>query len=65
MNGKELAQKVAEMTNSIKMLFTSGYEEAYIIDNEIIGNSDNFLQKPFTIKDLAQKVRYILDKTTK
>ena len=61
MNGKELAQKIHEFKKSIKILFTSGYEEAYITDNEIITNSDNFLQKPFTIRDLAEKVRYVLD----
>jgi CheY-like chemotaxis protein len=61
MNGKELAQKIHEFKKSIKILFTSGYEEAYIADNEIISNSDNFLQKPFTIRDLAEKVRCILD----
>ncbi len=61
MNGKELSQKVEKISNSIKVLFTSGYEEAYITDNEIIGNEDKFLQKPFTIKQLAEKVRSILD----
>ncbi len=61
MNGKELSQHVEKISNSIKVLFTSGYEEAYITDHEIIGNEDNFLQKPFTIKLLAEKVRSILD----
>jgi len=61
MNGKELSQQVEKISSSIKVLFTSGYEEAYITENEIIGNEDNFLQKPFTIKLLAEKVRSMLD----
>jgi DNA-binding response OmpR family regulator len=61
MNGKELSQHVEKISKAIKVLFTSGYEEAYITEHEIIGNEDNFLQKPFTIKLLAEKVRAILD----
>jgi PAS domain S-box-containing protein len=61
MNGKELAQNVGKISDSIKILFTSGYEETYITDNEIIAIEDHFLQKPFTIRVLAEKVRSILD----
>ena len=33
MNGKELAKSVEQLSDSIKILFTSGYEEAYISGN--------------------------------
>ena len=58
---KSSAKSVEQLSDSIKVLFTSGYEEAYISENEIIANEDHFLQKPFTIRDLAKKVRNILD----
>ncbi len=61
MNGKELAKKIAEISDSIKVIFTSGYTEDYITDNDIIAQEDNFLQKPFTINMIAQKVRETID----
>ena len=61
MNGKELADKIAEISDSIKVIFTSAYTEEYITDNEIIAQEDNFLPKPFTINMLAQKVRETID----
>ena len=61
MNGKELAKKIDEISDSIKVIFTSGYTEEYITDNDIISQEDNFLQKPFTINMIAQKVRETID----
>jgi CheY-like chemotaxis protein len=61
MNGKELAEKIKKMSKKIKILYTSGYEEAYIDDKDIINGDANFLQKPYTIKMLAIKVREVLN----
>jgi two-component SAPR family response regulator len=61
MNGKELAKEIAKISDSIKVIFTSGYTEEYITDNDIIAQEDNFLPKPFTINMLAQKVRETID----
>ena len=60
MNGKVLAEKIANMSDSIKILFTSGYLEDYISHENIVLDEERFLQKPFTIKTLAEKVKHIL-----
>jgi len=60
MNGKVLADKIVKLSDSVKILYTSGYSEDYINDENIDLNEEQFLQKPFTIKDLAEKVKHLL-----
>jgi PAS domain S-box-containing protein len=60
MNGKVLADKIIELSDSIKILYTSGYSEDYINGENIIFEEERFLQKPFTIRALAEKVKHIL-----
>ncbi len=61
MNGKELAEKIREILPHISVLYISGYTDDYLFLSDILGKNVNFLQKPFTIKKLAQKIRQILD----
>jgi PAS domain S-box-containing protein len=60
MNGKVLADKIVKLSDSINILYTSGYSEDYINAENIVFDEDRFLQKPFTIKNLAKKVKHIL-----
>jgi PAS domain S-box-containing protein len=60
MNGKVLADKILELSDTIKILYTSGYSEDYISGENIVFEEERFLQKPFTIKTLAEKVKHIL-----
>ena len=60
MNGKVLADKIVKLSDSIKILYTSGYSEEYIDGENIVFEEERFLQKPFTIKTLAEKVKQIL-----
>jgi PAS domain S-box-containing protein len=60
MNGKVLADKISKMSDTIKILYTSGYSEDHINGENIVLEEETFLQKPFTIKTLAEKVRSIL-----
>jgi two-component system cell cycle sensor histidine kinase/response regulator CckA len=62
MNGKELAEKVSAFQPMISILFTSGYTEDYIVRSGELEAGIHFLQKPYSINILAQKVRTILDK---
>ncbi|MBS1793421.1 MAG: PAS domain S-box protein [Acidobacteria bacterium] len=61
MNGRELWQKLAETSPQIKVLFTSGYTDDMVVRNGITNEEANFLQKPFSIDTLMQKVREVLD----
>lgn len=61
-NGKELAKALVENIPNLKTLFISGYTADVIATHGILDEGINFLQKPFTRNELAQKVRDILDK---
>ncbi len=60
MDGPTLCQKVREIFPTVKTIFISGYTED-TFRNNLGNNADiHFLQKPFTLKDLAQKVKDVL-----
>ncbi|MBO8131393.1 MAG: PAS domain S-box protein [Candidatus Marinimicrobia bacterium] len=62
MSGKELADLVVKNYPNIKLLFTSGYTDDYIVNTGIIDKDVNFINKPYSLKDMAFKIREILDK---
>lgn len=57
MNGKELAGRIAEVKPEIRCLFMSGYTANVIAHHGVLDDGVMFLPKPFTVKDLADKVR--------
>jgi DNA-binding NtrC family response regulator len=61
-NGRELSRQVAEKFPDIKVLFMSGYTADVIAHHGVLDEDIDFIQKPFTLKDLASKVREILDR---
>jgi len=61
MNGKDLVQKISSISPSIRSLFMSGYTANVIAHHGILDKGVNFIQKPFSINDLASKIREILD----
>jgi two-component system cell cycle sensor histidine kinase/response regulator CckA len=63
MNGKELAEKISASLPLSSILFTSGYTEDYIVRSGELEAGIHFLQKPYSMNLLAQKVRDILDKS--
>jgi two-component system, cell cycle sensor histidine kinase and response regulator CckA len=63
MSGGQLAELLAEKYSEMKVLFVSGYSEQVVLRHKIASLQTNFLQKPFTLKSLAAKVREILDAT--
>ena len=62
MNGSELAQRININFPEIKTLFMSGYEDAVIANEGILEKGSNFIQKPFSISDLAVTMCRVLDK---
>lgn len=61
MNGKELVRRLLEILPNIKHLFISGYTADVIEHQGVLDDGVNFLQKPFLFKDLAKKIRQVLD----
>lgn len=61
MSGGELAKELEKLRPDTKVLFVSGYAGQTVVDHKVFDVENNFLQKPFTLKQLAGKVRTILD----
>jgi PAS domain S-box-containing protein len=61
MNGPQLHQKLTAIYPGLKVLFMSGYTNNVIVHHGILDEGVNFLQKPFTIQSLSQKVRKVLN----
>jgi PAS domain S-box-containing protein len=61
MNGRELAQRISEMRPNTKILYMSGYTENVIGRNGTLDAGIRLLQKPFTLRDLKNTVREVLD----
>ena len=60
MNGRELYEKLVAAQPGLKVLFMSGYTDEVIVHRGILDEGLNFIQKPFTIRKLAEKVRRAL-----
>ncbi len=56
MNGRDLVETMQSLYPNIKILFMSGYTADVIAHRGVLDESVNFLQKPFSMKDLAVKV---------
>lgn len=61
MNGRELADVVTRSRPDLKVLFMSGYAPHAIVHHGVLEPGREFLQKPFTPSQLAQRVRQLLD----
>jgi len=61
MDGKELKRRIEIHHPDIKVLFMSGYSADVIMHRGILQEDVNFLQKPFTVDVLVNKVREVLD----
>ena len=61
MSGSELAAKLLSAHPNLKIMYISGYPD-HTLEGLGVSGSDEMLQKPFTIKSLAAKLREILDK---
>ena len=61
MNGKELAHKLMTLNPILKCIFISGYTADAISQHVVLDEGVNFIQKPFSLPDLAVKVREVLD----
>ena len=57
MNGRELEQNILKSNPKIKTLFTSGYTANVITHQSELDADVHFIQKPFTLRDLAIKIR--------
>jgi len=64
MNGRDLAGKITELYPDIRLLFMSGYTADVIAHQGVLDDGVAFIQKPFSMGDMTEKVRDVLDKTS-
>jgi PAS domain S-box-containing protein len=60
MNGRELAARLMAADPALRCLFMSGYTADVIAHRGMLENGVRFLQKPFSLNELAVKVREAL-----
>jgi DNA-binding NtrC family response regulator len=62
MNGRELAKRILSIHPNLKCLFMSGYPANVIAHHGVLDEDVNFIEKPFSKKELGAKVRETLDR---
>lgn len=61
MGGKELADKLTEVSPRLSVFYISGYTDNAIAHHGVLDEGVSLLQKPFSSQSLAKKVREVLD----
>ncbi len=61
LNGRKLAEEARRRRPDLKVLFTTGYTRNAVVHNGVLDPGVQMIGKPFTIEDLASKVREVLD----
>jgi len=63
LSGKEVAEQLRAIHPETRVLFMSGYTDEAIVHHGIVDSGIAFIQKPFSERTLAQKIRDVLDGT--
>ena len=61
-NGRELAEAAAKIHLDLKVLFTTGYASHAVIRDGTVDPGIDIIGKPFTLKEIASKIRDVLDR---
>jgi PAS domain S-box-containing protein len=61
LSGRELAVRLSAERKDVKILYISGYTDDSVFRHGVLEGGVSFLQKPFNLKSLAQKIREVLD----
>jgi PAS domain S-box-containing protein len=60
MNGKELYERISRAYPDLGTIYMSGYSENVIAYHGVLKPGVNFIQKPFSVNDLAARIREVL-----
>ncbi len=61
MSGPALIQRLREKQPNLKVLFLSGYNDSVLVRHGVLLSELCYLPKPFTLQELLERVREILD----
>jgi len=62
MNGRQLSEALTKLRPEIRTLFVSGYTSNVIAQHGVLGQDMDFLEKPYSQRQLLLKIREILDR---
>ena len=60
MSGREFADQLVKLRPNTKLLYVSGYADDVVLQNGISMHGMLYLQKPYSLKDLARKVQALM-----
>ncbi len=63
MNGRELYRQLSGRIPGLKVLYMSGYTENVIADQGMLYAGVDFLQKPFSVRSLLEKVQLVVGRS--
>lgn len=61
LNGRQIYEQLSAGRPELRVLFMSGYTENLIAPHGVLEEGFHFVQKPFSLRELAQKIREALD----
>jgi len=61
MNGRELAEQIQSENPKVRVVYMSGYSDDTISKHGVLYDDVEFIEKPFSAKDLGLKVRGVLN----
>lgn len=61
MTGRELAELASKLVPGLQILYTTGYTRNAVVRNGVLDKETHLLQKPFSLDQLGDKVRKVLD----
>jgi PAS domain S-box-containing protein len=62
MNGRVLAERVAGILPTIRVLFASGYTQNVIVNQGVLKDGIEFLAKPYSVDQLARRIARLVEK---
>ncbi|MBA7580232.1 Transcriptional regulatory protein QseB [subsurface metagenome] len=62
MSGRDTYDRLKEINPNVKVLLSSGYDIDTQATEMLDLGADSFIQKPFALKDLSQKIKKIMEK---
>jgi CheY-like chemotaxis protein len=62
-NGRKLVDEALRLYPKLKVLYTTGYTRNAVVHNGVVDKGVELIGKPFTIDELAARVRALLDAT--
>ena len=60
-NGRGLAEAALKLRPELKVLYTTGYTRNAVVHNGVVDKGVELIGKPFTVDELAARVRDVLD----